>query len=286
MAEQPESLSLIRTKMPLSRRKFLKGFALSSAYVLTGGIRAIGGNSIFSTRDDVVLRFAVGSDGHYGQPNTDYENFFLEFVKNITGFHEQIPLDACMLNGDIIHDQPEMLVRAKQSLDNLPVPYLVTQGNHDMVSAEYWQQVWNVPVNYKAIINGQVLLMMTTSNEKGQYLSPDLEWLKIKLDVHKGRNVFLFLHIGQQKWTRNCIDNPAYADLVSDYPNLKAVFHGHDHDQDGVKLLDSIPHLFDSHVGGSWGTPYRGYRIVEVMKDNSVRTYIMNPIEPINESMH
>ena len=27
-------------------------------------------------RRKVKLRFVVASDGHYGQPNTDYENFF------------------------------------------------------------------------------------------------------------------------------------------------------------------------------------------------------------------
>lgn len=272
--------------MSLSRREFLKGFALSSACLLTGGVRTIAGSSIFSTRDEAMLRFAVGSDGHYGQPNTAFENYFVEFVKNIAGFHEQMPLDACIVNGDIIHDQPEMLSRAKVSLDNLPVPYYVTQGNHDMVSPAYWMETWKVPVNYEAVINGQVLLMMTTSNEKGQYLSPDLQWLQGKLDTHKDRSIFLFLHIGQQKWTQNCIDNPAYAELVSNHPNLKAVFHGHDHDQDGVKMLHHIPHLFDSHIGGNWGTPYRGYRIAEVMKDESIRTYIMNPVEQINQSVH
>lgn len=47
-------------------------------------------------------------------------------------------------------------------------------------------------------------------------------------------------------------------------------------------MLGSIPHLYDSHIGGSWGTAYKGFRIVEVLKDNSVQTYMMNPVNRIN----
>ncbi len=272
--------------MNTNRRQFLKGFALSSVCLLSGGVKAMPWEEILRSKEKVLLRMAVGSDGHYGQPNTEYEKFFQDFVSQITLFHQQLPLQACVVNGDIIHDKAELLNQSKQWLDGLPVPYYVTQGNHDMVSAEYWQQVWNKPVNEEAIINGQVLLMMTTSNEKGEYLSPDLDWLSTKLGEHRKRHVLLFLHIGQQQWTPNCIDNTAYAELIKPYKNLKAVFHGHDHDQDGVKMLHDIPHLFDSHIGGSWGTLYRGYRIVEVLSNKLIRTYIMNPLEKMNETSH
>jgi hypothetical protein len=272
--------------MKTNRRQFLKGVTVTSACLLSGGVQALPWDEILLSKEKVLLRLAIGSDGHYGQPNTEYEKFFREFVTHITVFHEQLPLQACVVNGDIIHDQPEYLIQSKQWLDTLPVPYFVTQGNHDMVTAEYWQQIWNRPVNDETVINGQVLLMMTTSNAKGEYLSPDLNWLKAKLEEHLKHNVLLFLHIGQQKWTSNCIDNAAYAELIRPYKNLKAVFHGHDHDQDGVKMVQDIPHLFDSHFGGSWGTPYRGYRIVEVLANKQIRTYIMNPLEKINETRH
>ena len=96
------------------------------------------------------------------------------------------------------------------------------------------------------------------------------------------KNVFIFIHIPQAKWTPNGIDTPAFFDLIKKYPNVKAVFHGHEHDQDGVKMVDKIPFLFDSHFGGNWGTKYQGFRVVEVMKDNSMVTYMMNPTEKMN----
>lgn len=266
-----------------SRRKFLKQFALTSAWMLGTGIQPLTAEDILSKKNKVIFRFAVASDGHYGQPDTEFDSYFAEFTKQITNFHAKAPLNTCIINGDIIHDEVHLLPLVKQKLDLLPLPYHVTQGNHDKVTPEFWMDTWKVPVNYEAIFKKQVLLMMTTSNIKGEYLSPDLGWLEQKLIQHKQKNIFLFLHIGQYKWTNVCIDNPAYAELIKNYPNIKGVFHGHDHSQDGIKLLHNIPHMFDSHIGGSWGTPYKGYRIVEVLKDNSVITYIMNPTDRIDQ---
>ena len=65
--------------------------------------------------------------------------------------------------------------------------------------------------------------------------------------------------------------------------NVKAVFNGHDHDEDAIKMFNNTPYIFDAHVGGNWGTEYRGFRIVELRKDNSLLTYVLNPTEKINE---
>jgi hypothetical protein len=70
--------------------------------------------------------------------------------------------------------------------------------------------------------------------------------------------------------------------LLKNYSNVKAVFHGHEHDQDGIKVKDNISYLFDAHFGGNWGTNYKGFRVVELFDDNTVATYIMNPVEKIN----
>ncbi|MBN8575483.1 MAG: metallophosphoesterase [Cytophagales bacterium] len=270
--------------MKIARRKFLKGFTLTSAYLLAGGYQSLSATEVFGKQKKVVLRIAVGSDSHYGQPDTEFDQYIREFVAHINTFHKKLPIQACVLNGDLIHDQPDLMAQLKPQVEKLLVPYYVTQGNHDRVSAQHWQQIWNVPLNYEKIFGNNVLIMMSTSNEKGEYLSPDLEWLGNKLRQHQKKNVFLFLHIGQQKWTTNSIDNPAYADLLPKHSNVKAVFHGHDHDQDGEKMLGNTPHLYDSHIGGSWGTPYKGFRIVEVLKDNSVQTYMMNPVSEINRA--
>ena len=77
----------------------------------------------------VVFRFAVASDGHYGEPKTEYESFHKNLVENITSFHSQIPWNFCVINGDIIHDQKTYL-QGKGVLDKLPVS-ISYEGNHD-----------------------------------------------------------------------------------------------------------------------------------------------------------
>jgi hypothetical protein len=134
-------------------------------------------------------------------------------------------------------------------------------------------------------VGKNTLLLADTSNEKGEYLSPDLTWMKTKLEASKGQqNVFIFLHIPQAKWTKNGIETPAFFHLLKQYSNIRGVFHGHEHAEDGVKMVDKLPFMFDSHFGGNWGTSYRGFRVVELAHDNSLLTYIMNPSEKINQA--
>jgi hypothetical protein len=273
--------------MKTSRRLFLKQFSITTAWLLKGGLTELSAADVLAHDHKVSFRFVVASDGHYGQANTTFEDFFSQLTSNINLFHEQSHVQACVINGDIIHDEKQYLTVAKQKLDELKVPYYVTKGNHDIVSNNYWEDVWKVEVNYEAVFHKNTFLMLNTSNTVGAYLSPDLIWLQKKLEKHKHqKNIFLFLHIPQYKWTQNAIDTPAFFELLKKYSNIKAVFHGHEHDQDGVRIMNNVPYLFDSHFGGNWGTSYRGFRVVELMKDNSMITYIMNPAVRINETTY
>ena len=175
---------------------------------------------------------------------------------------------------------------AKNRINALKMPYFVTKGNHDMVSDEYWNEVWQMPANHNVVIKDNAILLGTTSNEKGEYLSPNLVWLKEKLEESKKRkNTLIFIHIPQGKWTKNGLETPEFFELLKSYPNIKAVFHGHEHDQDGVKMRNELPFIFDSHVGGSWGTAYKGFRVNEILKDNKLITYMMNPTVKLQEDV-
>lgn len=233
----------------------------------------------------VKLRFVVASDGHYGQPKTDYENYFATVVSKINEAHEKNPFAFCVINGDIIHDDKKHFPAAKKALDALHPKYYVSQGNHDHVTAEEWEAIWNMPVNLDFTIKKNSFLVATTSNEKGTYLCPDLKWVETKLQEHsKQDNIFIFIHINPGKLTKHAVDCPELFELFAKHKNIRSVFNGHDHDEEGIKMKDGIPFVFDAHFGGSWGTDYRGFRIVELMKDNSIVTYIMNPGEKINEA--
>ena len=94
-----------------------------------------------------VLRFAVASDGHYGQPKTEYRQYFAELVNAINREHEKARFDFCVINGDIVHDDKSLFPEAKQALDGLAPPYFVSQGNHDHVNGAEWEAIWKMPLN-------------------------------------------------------------------------------------------------------------------------------------------
>jgi DNA repair exonuclease SbcCD nuclease subunit len=265
-----------------SRREFIKGLSYGAALVVGGSFQSLSASEIFHSRSKVKLRFLVASDSHYGQANTAYDAMLDEFLKEANQFHISNPLDFCVINGDIIHDEPKFMPEAKLKYDQLNIPYFVTKGNHDKISDDEWNSIWEMPVNHQVEIDKNGIILVTTSNVNGDYLSPNLEYLRTQLDAStKLKNVFLFVHIPQTKRTNNGIETPAFFELLENYPNVKAVFHGHEHDQDGITFKSDIPFIFDAHIGGSWGTKYRGFRVVELMKDNSIVTYMMNPREEI-----
>jgi predicted phosphohydrolase len=271
--------------MHISRREFIRGISSATLLLLGGSVLKLTPAEAAALRKGSSLRFIVASDGHYGQAETAFDSFQEGLIKHVSDFHRTNPLDFCVINGDIIHDRKDFLIPAKAFLDKLPVKYFVTKGNHDMVSDQNWKEVWGIGVNHDIHIKGNAILLATTSNEKGEYLSPDLNWMKTKLEANKKvKNVFIFIHIPQAKWTKNGIETPAFFELLKPYKNVRGVFHGHEHDQDGVKMVDTVPFMFDSHIGGSWGTSYRGFRVVELIKDNSILTYVMNPTEKINQA--
>ncbi len=178
-----------------------------------------------------------------------------------------IPFSFCVINGDIVHDDKTHFPAAKKALDHLQCKYYVSQGNHDHVTAEEWKAIWNMPVNLDFSIKKSSFLIATTSDEKGTYLCPDLNWLTQKLEEHKAQeHIFIFIHINPGKLTKHAVDCPELFELFAKHKNIRAVFNGHDHDEEGIKKREAIPFVFDAHFGGSWGTSYRGFRIVELME--------------------
>lgn len=267
----------------MNRSEFLKSISFATILLADGSIIPALGADSFAKK--TRLRFVVASDGHYGQAKTEFVQYFDTAVKQINAQHKKEKLDLCIFNGDVIHDNPDFLPASKKALDGLEMPYYVTQGNHDRVAPEVWEQTWKMPLDYDVIVKNNAFLFGTTSNIKGEYVCPNVSWFRNKLEEHKDKkNVFIFIHITPVKWTENGIDCVEFRDMLKQYKNVRGIFNGHDHDQEGVKINDGIPYLFDSHIGGSWGTAYRGFRVVELKKNNDVLTYLMNPVVKINEA--
>lgn len=262
----------------MQRRRFVRNLSSSLVFLAHGGLLA----NVFSEKK-VKFRFAVASDGHYGEAKTSSAENYRNLVEALNTFHKGDALDACVLNGDLIHNDPGFLPLAAAELQGLQPPFYVTRGNHDRIAADAWEHTWKMPLNHSVVLRDQVFLFGDTSNEKGEYLPPDQAFFEKALEEYKSaRNIFIFLHITPVKWTEFGVDAQDFQALIRPLANVRAVFNGHDHDQDNVKMLGHIPFLFDGHFGGSWGTDYHGFRIVELLEDDSLRTYMMDPEEKIN----
>ena len=224
----------------------------------------------------VKLKFVVASDGHFGQNNTPFTMYF----DNLVHWLNQVDdLDLVFFNGDLIHDEPAYLAQAKEVLDQLKMPWYAIQGNHDRVSATAWENTLGYPVNHVIRKSETAFVMATTSNQSGDYLCADLDWLSATLnDLKEMEHVFVLLHISQKDWVQNGVDCPEVMELLAKTKNIKAVFHGHDHQQHYTKYHQDKPFVFSGHMGGSWGQEYKGYRLVEVFEDGRVRIQQLNPL--------
>jgi len=242
----------------MDRRPFLQKISLLSAGIVTLPFINYGQVSLpKSTR----LKFITASDGHWGQPNTD---FSLTHGQLIEAIHQEKGVDFVVFNGDLIHDTPSLLPEVKAVYNQLQVPNFATRGNHDRVDAATFLR-----------INQFGVILLDSSNVAGDYLCADLNYLKgVLTSYEKLQQVYVFIHISQQDWTRNGVACQEFMDLIASYPNVKATFHGHDHDLDGLMVYKKKPFLWAGHFGGSWGNPFPSYRVCEVGEDGKAVTYL------------
>jgi 3',5'-cyclic-AMP phosphodiesterase len=251
----------------LKRRDFIK---LSAGVLLVSCQKP-------TTKTAHGLRFAVASDGHYGQPNTPFEQNFKDIIANLQTEKKERGLDFVVFNGDLFHDKTEFLPIVKTYFDQLGFPYYVTRGNHDHVTADQWKQTFGYDLNHAVEMGDFAILLADTSNEKGTYLCPNANWIDGQLDKLKDKKgVFLFMHIPYKKWSKEGVECLDLEKVLAKYTNLKAGFHGHDHSLDVAKIGE-IPFFFDGHFGGNWGVDYKGYRVVEASPDGHWQTYQYNP---------
>ncbi|MEO6931644.1 MAG: metallophosphoesterase [Chitinophagaceae bacterium] len=256
-----------------SRRRFF-----STVFTITAGNTLSKYAFALPSKSNIKLRFAIASDGHYGEAKTQFENNFREMVEWINLEKENRGVDFTMINGDIIHNNPDFLTPAKVALDKLSMPYYVSRGNHDHIPEPTWLDTWKMGSNHAFEIDDIGFITLSTTDESGKYICPDLEWTHKHLTLFTDKkHVFVFMHITPVKWTDNANPCSEIVEMFNNQKNLRAIFNGHDHDQDHIKDNDGKPYFFDAHLGGSWGTDYRGFRIVEVMNNGTVITYQLNP---------
>jgi 3',5'-cyclic-AMP phosphodiesterase len=278
-----------------SRRHFLK---TSAAAVMAGvgSPRWVSAEEVPSG-SKLRLRFAAASDLHYGQAKTPFDEMTGEMVGWIHAEKRNKGLDVVFLNGDLTNDSSPMLLQLRDKhLSKLEVPYYAIKGNHDFIDAqpgsptETWEKIWGYPANHTVRMGDFVFIMADTSAPATSniYLAADIDWLRQELEAHRdATGIFVIIHIPQRAhkvdgWPQHGLNQKAeqpkgeaVMDLLESTPNVRAVFHGHNHLETGVYVSGEKRYFFDSHVGGSWGAK-RGYRIVEIYEDHKMVTYQVN----------
>jgi 3',5'-cyclic AMP phosphodiesterase CpdA len=267
-----------------SRRFFIKssvtGLLLAGISPAVSALTPADQSALPDPGKKLKLRFAIASDGHYGQPGTEYKKDHENMIRWLNEAHEISAFNFVIINGDLVHDRPDLLHEVKKDYyDKLKVPFYAIPGNHDHTDTAMWKAIFGHEDNFSFEKNGVGFVLANTSNITGKYLAPNNDFLKRELDKFVDlKTVFVVLHIPPHHWVPEnpFVESPETIDLLHSYPNVKAVFHGHDHSLDAVFYTNKLPHFFDSHIGGSWGTSYRGYRIVEVDEENKITTYQVN----------
>jgi hypothetical protein len=243
-----------------NRRFFIKSsvasLALASFSPVVTALADASHNTLAKSNQKPKLRFAIASDGHYGQPNTNYKKDHENIVRWLNEAHDQNPLNFVIINGDLVHDRPDLLAEVKREhYDKLKVPFYALPGNHDHADTAIWKTVFGYEDNFSFEKNGVGFVLANTSDTKGTYLCPNKDFLKKELDKFSTlQTVFVVLHIPPHFWVPESpfVECPDTIKLLHSYPNVKAVFHGHDHSLDSVFYTDKLPHFFDSHIGGNW----------------------------------
>lgn len=280
--------------MSSSRRSFLAKTALATSAGLLPA-RWVNARDLPANRK-IKLRFAIASDLHYGQKNTPFEEYAAKMVEWINKEKTDRGLDLFFINGDITHDKAEMLTQLRDKyLVNLKVPYYCIKGNHDYVDekegspTQSWNKVWGYDSNHSIVHKDFAFVMAdtTVAAKSNVYLAADKEWLANEFKKHaKAPGIFSFIHIHQRNnmkgWPAHGVKNAdevkkgdAVMNLLETTPNVRGVFHGHNHNETKMWVSGERRYFFDSHVGGGWGAPM-GYRIVEVDEDHNMVTYQMD----------
>ncbi len=288
-----------------SRRQFLK----------TSGLATIGAiaSATWVKAEDITpgsklkRRFIVASDLHYGQGGTPSDKLATELVGWVNAEKEKNGVDALFFNGDLTNDSPAALLTLRDKhLSKLKTPYYAIKGNHDFVDGkagsptESWGAIWGYPSNHTVKVGEFVFIMADTSApaQSKAYLAADIDWLKKQLHKHRDAPaIFVMIHISQRRhkaggWPKHGVHAKdqvpkaeAVMKLLEATPNVRAVFHGHNHQATSVYVSGEKQYFFDSHTGGSWGTK-RGYRVVEIYDDHKMVTYQVNAEDDVELNRH
>lgn len=174
--------------------------------------------------------------------------------------HEQIPLDAVLVLGDLSIDDygfrnlPTNYCKKfkEDCMDRLPCPSYALAGNHDSYPDEIWKEIFGYGRQFEIVIDDAVFLMMDTFNStpassaSGSASTPlDANFLRSALERHKGKKIFLCAHhIADKVFTEET------KALIRNAENIVCLFRGHIHKNAVYKLGEDLGGKTLIDIGG------------------------------------
>jgi 3',5'-cyclic AMP phosphodiesterase CpdA len=255
---------------------------------------------------EVVLRFAVASDGHW----TEFED-----MHHCTGYlarwirdHEVNGkgLDFLFLNGDLTANMGiSHFYRLRDTMQQANVPVRYIRGNHDRgkynetMNDSVWNDIFGHNLQHDFAVGDYAFIIEDTydymcpcdpaaTNNNGDrdwshVPTHNFNWVNERLDHYADKKyVFVLMHINPSKLGGYAIDCPVTTTAIAGHSNVAGIYHGHDHGKMDHEILNDRYYFWDGAFQRHWplGQGYpdnqadASYRIVEVNDDGSITTYI------------
>jgi len=215
------------------------------------------------------VRFAVVSDGHWGQQATingdspDYEDLHDDVLSRISNIHDRRPIDFVVHCGDIVHDDETLHSEViDKFFDELPggIDWYPVYGNHDWSTESEWQDDYGVPwdLTFEYGDIGGIIVGTgepQTSPGWGSYQPPDVGFLKSAIDDFADKDeVFVFIHVPPVGARRLGFaydsDSPAVVEQFQ-RDEVSAVFTGHIHNRNKIIVRNGVKYVYCCRFGGT-----------------------------------
>ncbi len=249
---------------------------------------------------EVILRFATANDGHWRPASLGPFHGIFTTLHNslIRSINDRDDIDLVVFNGDLVdrydyikwwnENNPgdtlddvtsrfniSWLNEVRNIYDQLYPPYYVVQGNHDRASWEYWETIWEYPAHHHFTAGDYAFVLLTRHDDRLIYLPVDYAWLDTVFTMYRDfEGIFLFIHAGDSG-----VLNEAFHTFVGAYPNLRAVFHGHNH----LSIVERHGRRYH-FWNGNFMNPIIdfGYRVVEIFRGGEINTYFTDLAAQVN----
>ena len=241
--------------------------------------------------EDISLRFAIVSDGHWGSndsredderfPDSEptdltYEEAHEEAKLLLNEINNEREIDFLVLLGDNVHDNrtrhSELIEKFVDRLDFTGGTeggdtFFGAFGNHDWSYDDEWEADYGHPKNYSFTKGDYGFTIAGTGRPNGGSASANWEFIEQELDKleENVKSVFCFQHIQPSEYLQSGMDMPGvrwqYArDIVG------GVFVGHGHAENDLFVTSEGAPVFNCPpLGNNKVYSPRGLRIVDII---------------------